>query len=87
MDTTMIRLLLIASLVSLLVVGTYGVFFPTSVQQWAARSVSKGLTGKIPFLKNYVESRNYLFTVRFVGLLAYVSFVLLAVAAYRGHGE
>ena len=61
--------------------------FPTSVQTWAARSISMGLTAKIPFLKNYVESRSYLFNVRFVGLLAYVSFVLLAVAAYRGHGD
>jgi hypothetical protein len=61
--------------------------FPNRVQQWAARSVSMGPTAKIPFLKNFVESRRYIFMLRVVGLIVYVAFVLLAVAAYRGPGE
>jgi hypothetical protein len=78
-------LLLIAYLVLLLVVGTYCVFFPSRVQQWAARSIRTGLSTNIPFLKSLVDSRNFLFTGRAVGLIAYVAFLLLAVAAYRGH--
>jgi hypothetical protein len=87
MDTTMIRLLVIASLVLLLVIGTYWVFFPARVQQWAVRSFSMSPTAKIPFVKNFMESRSYLFMVRLGGLIFYVVFVLLAVAAYRGPGE
>ena len=55
--------------------------FPHRVQSWAKRSVSMGITGKIPALQGYVSSPAYLFHVRAMGAFALLMFVLLALVA------
>ena len=84
MVTAMKMLLMIAYIVFLLALGSYCLFFPRSVQAWASKTVTMGVTAKISALKAFIESDSYLVTVRAVGLVAWMGALLLAVGIYSG---
>lgn len=75
--------LLIAFLMFLLAFGSYCLFFPKSVQEYAARVVNFGVFGTSSGLQGFVRSSGYEFVVRATGIIAYVIVALLAVALYR----
>jgi hypothetical protein len=77
-------ILLIGFLLLLLAFGSYCVFFPKSVQAIAVKAISIGVTSKSSALKSYVGSNDYIFSVRAIGIIAYMIGVLLVVALYRG---
>jgi len=64
-------------------IGAACIVFPHRVQAWAKRSVSMGLTGRIPLLRRYVSSPAYLFHTCAVGVTALLMFALLALAAIK----
>jgi hypothetical protein len=75
--------LLIVFLLFLLALGSYCLFFPKSVQEYAARVVNFGVLGTSSGLQSFVRSSGYVFVVRATGIIAYVIVALLAVALYR----
>jgi hypothetical protein len=77
-------ILLIGFFLLLLAFGSYCLLFPRSVQAIAVKAISIGITSKSSALKSYVESNGYTFSVRAIGVIAYVIGVLLVVALYRG---
>ena len=64
-------------------IGAACIVFPHRVQSWAKRSVSMGLTGRIPALQRFVSSSAYVFHVRAVGIGALLMFVILALVAIK----
>jgi hypothetical protein len=68
----------------LLAFGSYCLFFPKSVQAIAVKAISIGVTSKNSALKTYVGSNGYMFSVRAIGVIAYMIGILLVVALYRG---
>jgi hypothetical protein len=76
-------LLMIVFLVVLLVLGSWCLFYPRVIQAAAARAVQQGLTSRLTFLRNYIESPQYLYVVMTVGIGSYLMVALLCLALYR----
>ncbi len=77
-------LLQLAYVVVLAALGTAFVFFPRGVQAYAVRAATMGFIGRSAWLRAYLESSNYLLSVRAVGFVAYLMAAVLAVALFRG---
>ncbi len=75
-------LLSILCLLLLLAMGSYCLFLPRRVQSLATRMVSTGVTSKSRWLKAFVQSNSYIINVRFVGVLAYITFLLVAFSLF-----
>jgi hypothetical protein len=58
-------------------------FFPKTVQSVAIRAVQLGVTSRSQALVAFVSSRQYIFAVRAVGLVALVAAVFLSTASLR----
>ena len=64
-------------------IGAALVLFPHRVQSRAQQWVSMGITGKIPVLQRFVNSRAYLINLRLCGLVSLLMFVVLALVAIK----
>ena len=75
--------LLISYMLFLIFIGSYCIFFPKNVQSFAIKAIEYGVTAKSPILKTYIQSDKYLINVRFIGVVAYIMFGLLAFMLYK----
>jgi hypothetical protein len=76
--------LFILFLLLLIVVALACLFFPKAVQSVAVRAVQMGVTSRSQGLVDFVSSKQYLFAVRAVGLIALGAVVFLSMAGLRG---
>jgi len=70
-------------LLVLLALGVGCMFFPRTVQSFALKAVNMGITSKSEALKAFVQSKEYLISVRSVGFIALVAALFLAFASLR----
>ena len=63
--------------------GIACLFFPSAIQSVAVKTVSMGLTGKSEALLAFVQSKQYLFSVRAVGVLALIAAVFVTFALFK----
>jgi hypothetical protein len=68
----------------MLIVSVVCLLFPKAVQSAAVRAVQMGVTSRSEFLVAYVSSKQYLFVVRAVGLIALANLVFLSMAGLEG---
>jgi hypothetical protein len=80
------RLLFALYLFVLYVLAVGCLAFPRTIQGYAIRATAQGITGRLPVLRSYVESRQYLVSVRTVGLIALLAALFLTFAALRRGG-
>jgi hypothetical protein len=64
-------------------VGTFFLVRPRAVREFAIKAVSQGLTGKMRFVVAFVKSDAYLWNVRFVGILLYLTAAGVICAFYE----
>lgn len=86
MDTSK-QILLAAFILILFTVSALTLFFGQEVQRFAIRSTEQGLSGKMPFLKQYISSSSYLVQLKIVGgisLLAGAFMVFVLIKSLRG---
>ena len=57
--------------------------FPRAVQSYARWAATSGITGRLGFLRRYIESKRYLTNVRAVGAIALLMAAFLTFASLR----
>jgi len=73
---------MIMYILALLAFGTYCLMRPEKLRDSAIKSTSRGLTGKIRPLAEYLRSDAYLRDVRMIGLGCYLMAIALVYALY-----
>jgi hypothetical protein len=69
--------------VALLIIGSYCVFRPKSVQTYAIKAAAMGVTANFRPLRVFIASERYLLVVRACGLVAYLMFLILSIGLYK----
>jgi hypothetical protein len=77
------NLLLVVFVLALYALSIWCLVFPRAVQSYARRSATSGITGRLRFLRRYMESPSYLTNVRAVGVIALLMAALLTFASLR----
>lgn len=80
------RLLLLLFIVVLYSLGVGCLVFPRTVQSVAVRAVAMGVTARAGGLRHFVESKEYLTTVRAVGVIALLTAAFLTFVALKRSG-
>jgi hypothetical protein len=70
----------------LMVAGTYGLFAPERMREWDLRSAPVGSGGKVPFVRRYIMSRQYIVQARIGGAICYIMAALILIGLYY-HGR
>jgi hypothetical protein len=73
-------------IVYLIILGFLGVlclFFPDKVQEFVIKQVNQGNRTCITFVESFMKSKEYLYVVRSVGVIAIIMFCFLAWAFFR----
>jgi hypothetical protein len=86
MEATTKTVLMIVYMLLLWTIGSYCVFRPRNVQAFSLKAHEKGHTPSGAYFRKYLQSNGYVFSIRCVGLGAYLMAGLLAVALFRSWG-
>lgn len=78
-------LFLIGVIVLLVIMGTHHLFFPRRMQEDELRDLT-GIRARLPFVRRFVESRQYLLHSRIAGLVCYLIAVVLLIGLLN-HGR
>ncbi len=75
--------LFIVFVLALYALSIWCLVFPRAVQSYARRAATSGITGRLGFLRSYIESKTYLTNVRAVGAIALLMAAFLTFASLR----
>ena len=76
-----LTVLFVLFVLALYVLAMVCLALPRSVQRWARGRAAAGVTARWEFLKNFIESSHYVFSIRAVGVIALLMAAFLTFAA------
>ncbi len=77
-----VKAALLFGLLSSLIIAGVCLIWPEKVQEYALKWSGQGLGRFNPFL-NWMKTKSYILSIRFVGVLAIISFIFLIIAFFR----
>ena len=76
------KIALLFGLLSSIVLGVICLLWPERIQDFALRWAGQGL-GKLNPFSDWMKTRNYILSIRFVGILAILGFIVMLIAFIR----
>jgi hypothetical protein len=76
----------IVCVVLLVLAGTYGLFAPDRMRERDLRAADMGIAAKLPFVRRFVGSRQYIVQARIGGVICYIMAAAILIALFN-HGR